>query len=247
MVSFVRKKIALKAVSMAFLAGAHCVTEEVDRMQAEIYAGSGKRAARDEENRHELLISNFEKIINAGDVADLLVRVLNEEELYPFGTDWNPDVFRALIERLIPPDFVFNASPSRAYDPEDADLYVDDEGNEFYVDDHDTHEEMIRKFRYRKGFKKVLHDFTESEATQKKKPDSVDHWLHAIMNTSFHAGMNIAAQLAENSRVYYAVINELDSVEEVWTRYSQLEEMFNRQLSRETKRRTGLVTDYDLD
>lgn len=246
MASYVRKKEALRAAVLAFLAGAHCVTEEVERMQGVIYSGLASDSEETREARQNMLVENLETFLNSNDTPKLFASVLNDEALYPFGDEWSSDALSALIEKVKIPTLTFGLGSLPLYDPRKSETFVDSDGEQFSIDPEDIDPDVLR-FRFRKGFKKYLQDYAEEQEGVKSKPDSVDHWMIQLINTAFHSGMNIAAQIAENGQRYYESIDELQNQEELWTRYPQLEEIFERQLRRETKRKTGLVTDYDIE
>ncbi|MBI2605757.1 MAG: hypothetical protein HYW49_06720 [Deltaproteobacteria bacterium] len=243
MASYLRRKEALRAAIYAFVAGSHCVTEEVEKMHALVYGGLASDSEESRSARIEMLTQNFERFLNSPDVADLFVGILNEEDLYPFGTGWKAGALGSLLSKLVAPPLSF-AIAGRASDPTDAEIFTDADGFEFSLEP--AAERPSLKFRFRKGYKKLLNELPETLACAKTKPASIDHWLVAVINTSFHAGMNVAAQVAENAKAYYPAILEIENEEEPWNRYPQILMALNRQLRRETRKKTGLISDLDL-
>lgn len=240
MASYIRQKEALRAATYALTAGAHCVTQEVDRMQSLVYTGLDSDSQEVRQARQEMLTDNYERFLNSEEVTEIFVDILNQEELYPFGSQWSAGALRELLLRLIAPDL--NFSEEGFEETVETELYADAEGDPFWVEKKVSNGSS--KLRFKPGFKKLLNEFAAGLESEKKKPDTVDHWLVQLLNTSFYTGMNIAGQLAENSQPYYAAIQEIDSDEEPWNRYPQIVSIFERQLRRETKKKTGLV---DLD
>ncbi len=243
MVSYLRRKEALRAAIYAFVAGAHCVTEEVEKMHALVYGGLASDNEESRSARIEMLMQNFVRFLNSPDVVDLFARILNEEDLYPFGMEWRAGALGSLLSKLIAPKLSF-ASPGRTPDPTEAEIFADADGFEFSVEH--TSERAAFKFRFRSGYKKLLNELPETLACAKTKPASIDHWLVVVINTSFHAGMNVAAQVAENAKAYYPAILEIENEEEPWNRYPQIMTTLTRQLRRETRKKTGLISDLDL-
>lgn len=239
MASYIRKKEALRGATYAFLAGAHRVTEEVERLQSVVYESGGTDETR--EDRRTMLIENYSRVTSSPDVAEYFAAILNDEELYPFGSMWNVDVIREVFSKTIAPDPDF--SEDGFEESVETELYTDSDGDEFWVEKKTT--AGSSRFRFRQGYKKILTQAAEQLDGDKKKPDSVDHWLVQLLNISFHAGMNIAAQCAENAQPYYEAMGEIENDEEPWGRYPQIVAIFERQLRRETKRKTGLVTTFD--
>ena len=193
MASFRRQKEALRIVAMAYLAGAHNVTVEGERSQG------------------VSLQADFERLCASPMAVELFCEILNEEDLYPFGSEWPRDALAALISKLIPPK--------------------DDE----------------LRFRFRKGFKELLATVAGELEGRQESRSVLDHWMVLLINASFHAGMLVAARSSDNPKIYYDVIPSIEEETDPWTRYPQLQKLLDKQLRRETKRRTGLVTDLDYE
>lgn len=214
MATYRRQKEALKAAVYAYVAGAHAVTEEVEKMQG--MSGGQKLNAEMAEARHEMLDADYQRLFTSSQAIELFVDVLDEEELYPFGSEWPREALVELIGKIIAPKLSAVA---------DGDVEL--------------------KLRFRKGFKKTLAEFASSLESYKRQSSTLDHWMALLLNTSFHAGATVAARNAENSKAYYAAIQQLEEEVEPWGRYPQLVDLLERQLRRETRRRTGLVSDLD--
>ncbi|MBI3543942.1 MAG: hypothetical protein HY075_11780 [Deltaproteobacteria bacterium] len=207
-----RQKEALRAALYAYYAGAHAITETVEKVQSVSSSGSGKDAT---EMRHAMLEADYQRLRESPvHLIELFCEILDEEDLYPFGGDWPREAMTMLAEKLIPPK-----------------LSIDGEDD--------------CKFRFKKGFKELLNDIAQSVTSEQSKPTSLDHWLVVLFNTAFHAGATVAARNAETPKAYFDVITELEEETEPWTRYPQLSDMLDRQLRRETRRKTGLVSDLD--
>lgn len=200
MASYTRRKESLRAAALAYLAGAHCITVEVEKA-------------------HELRPIESAAPLDYGRVpasgsegVGLLCDMLEEEELYPFGSEWPREALTELLTKLIPP------------------------------------EPDALKFRFKKGFKELLSGLAAGLGEGgPPRGHGLDHWLALLLNTAFYAGATIAARMAENPKSFFATIEELESETEPWSRYPQLVNVYERQLRRETRRKTGLVTDLDLE
>ncbi|MEW6057790.1 MAG: hypothetical protein AB1540_14355 [Bdellovibrionota bacterium] len=214
MASVRRQKEALRAAAFAYLAGAHCVTEEVEKS---LELADPKRGAQLVDSQREMLRADYKRVIESRPAIETFLDVLDEEELYPFGSEWPRDEIAQLIVYLVPPKL-------RLGDDSEPDL----------------------RFRFRKGFKKILAEFASTLESIARQHSTLDHWMALLLNTAFHAGVVAAAQSAENSKAYYAAIPEIEEETEPWSRYPQLLELLERQLRRETRRRTGLVTGLDF-
>ena len=103
------------------------------------------------------------------------------------------------------------------------------------------------KFRFRPGFNAALSRVARSVENDMRTPRTGDHWLALLLNISFHAGISAAAQLAENSKSYFSALPEIETEIEPWSRYPQIVDLFERQLSREARRSTGAVAAEDWD
>ncbi len=252
MAIFSRQKEALRAAVYAFCLGAHRVTEEVDKMQSLIMSGLDEDKGESRDARRTMILENYERFFATSDAIQILTQTLNEEELYPFGSKWVQEPLEELFQRVIPLHVTFVASQDEIEgagdlkNPEDMTLYRDADDNLFWAENEAEEEDNVR-LRFRKGFKKILNDYASAVEGEKVQPDTIDHWMLLLINTAFHSGMNAAAQLSENSKAYYKCIAELELEEEIWSHYPQLTEIFERQLRRETRRKTGLVSDLDYE
>lgn len=208
-----RQKEALRAAIFAYFGGAHYITEAVEKAQSLTSTGSGKDAT---ELRHAMLEADYQRFKESGHVLEGFIDSLNEEDLYPFGSEWPGEAIAMLAEKTVPPKLSIDES------------------------EHDL------KFRFKKGFKDLLSDLASGIESTAKKSSSLDHWMVLLLNSAFQAGAVAAARNAENPKVYYDALPELEEVTEPWSRYPQLADMLDRQLRRETRRKTGLVTDYDF-
>lgn len=197
----------------AYFAGAHFITELVEKAQSLTPGGSNKDAV---EMRHAMLEADYERLREAPHMLEMFCDSLNEEDLYPFGAEWPREVFEMLATRLI--------APKLSIDDPETDL----------------------KFRFKKGFKDLLNDFASSLDSTDARPSSLDHWMVVLLNTAFQTGAVIAARNAENPKLYYDVMNELEEETEPWTKYPQLSDALDKQLRRETRRKTGLVSDFEF-
>lgn len=212
MASVRRQKVALRAALFAYLAGAHYVIEEVEKAQALSPGGQGADAT---ELRHAMLEADYERLVEQPQNLEMLSEILDEEDLYPFGSEWPREALMELAALIIPPKLSI------------------------------TEPESSMKFRFKRGFKKMVLEFASAIEGVRKQRSSLDHWLVLLLNTAFHAGAVIAARSAENPKAYYDVIPSIEEETEPWTKYPQLGDMLDRQLRVETRRRSGLVSDLD--
>jgi len=233
MANYVRKKEALRAALYSFLAGIHCLTEEVERTQGLIYEDIKNESEQSREARHLLLVKNLEVVLESDDAIRNFVEQLNLEGLYPFYDNWPEAFLNEMYKKIILPPLVFGKDVEKKL-----------ENSSIQIDPYNLDVNYL-KFRFRKGFKKILNEAALAATTLGREPSSIDHWLVLIVNTGFHAGMTICAQFSENSRIYYDTISSLEACEDLWTRYPQIQKIIDRQLKRETKRKTGLVSDVD--
>lgn len=213
MASFVKQKEALRAAAFAYVAGAHSVTEEVERMQSLSEKSSIPEV---QEDRHAMLEADYTRFFSSVQAINMFVDVLDEEDLFPFGSEWPREALLEVVFKIIPPKLSF----------------IVEEESDF-------------RLRFRSGFKKIVADFAASLESSRREASTLDHWLVLLLNTGFHAGATVAARSAENSKLYYDAIQQLDEEVEPWGRYPQLVNLLERQLRVETRRRTGLVTDLD--
>ena len=168
------------------------------------------------EMRHAMLEADYDRFKGSHvHLVELYCEILDEEDLYPFGGDWPREAMTLLAEKLVPPK-----------------LSIDGDEDDF-------------KFRFKKGFKELINDVAHSVESAQSKPSSLDHWLVVLLNTAFHAGATVAARNAETPKAYFDVMTDLEEETEPWTKYPQLADMLDRQLRRETRRKTGLVSDLD--
>jgi hypothetical protein len=210
-----RKKEGLRAALFAFFAGAHHIIQEVEKSQALTPGGGGPEAI---EARHAMLDADYERLREAASQQsiEMLVEMLDEEGLYPFGSEWPREALQELVSKLIPPSL---------------ELENEAEGD--------------LRFRFKKGFKEMLGGLAEGLESVRVERSTLDHWMVLLLNMSFHAGMVVAARNAEDSKVYYTVLTEIEEDTEPWSRYPQIAAMLDRELRVETRRRTGLVSDLD--
>jgi hypothetical protein len=210
-----KKKVALKAALFAFVAGAHHVTEEVEKSFS---LKPGQNSDEVTEARRSMLLADYERFLGAPESAAMLAEMLNEEGLFPLGDEWASDVFEALMEKLIAPNVVFSG---------------DGDGTGL--------------FRFKVGFKNELHAASEGSSVSRNAPQTNDHWLALLLNTAFYAGITAASRMAENSRAYFAVLQEIESEMEPWSRYPQVLRLFDSQLKREAKRKTGTYSEESYE
>ncbi len=246
MAIFSRQKEALRGSTFAFTLGAYCVSEAVEKTNALIYSGTDADSEESRDARRTMLLENYERFFVTSDAIQILAQTLCEEGLYPFGSGWPPEALSEVFNRIIPLRLTFGVEAKPLKSAEDMQLYRDADDNLFWAEE-DGEEESSLRLRFRKGFKKTLNDYASAIDGMSNKPDTIDHWMILLLNTSFHTGMHAAAQLAENSQAYYKCITELETEEEIWSKYPQLTEIFERQLRRETRRKTGLVSDLDYE
>lgn len=217
MASFSRKKTGLKAALFAYIAGAHHIIEYVEKSQ-QLTQSAQTGVPEATEMRHAMLEADYERMFDSTLAIDLFVDLLEEEDLYPFGGQWPREAFADLLKKVIPP----------ALSIEDIDAGTD------------------LRIRFKKGFKSLLADYASAVDSDMRVTGGLDHWLVLLLNTGFHAGMVVAARNAEVPKLYYNVMQELDEEVEPWSKYHQLTDLLDRQLRRETKRKTGLVeSDYE--
>lgn len=210
-----KHKEALRCALFAFVAGAHSITEAVEQSQS--LRTRGPNAADQTEARHVMLEADYERLLEAPQSVEMLCDVLDEEGLYPFENEWPREAFALLMTKLVAPK-----------------LSITTPG-----------EEPELRFKFKKGFKHLLSEIASAIETSMKDRGNLDHWLVLILNTAFHAGVLTASRNAENQKIYYEVISELEEETEPWGKFPQIAALLDKQLSRETKRRTGLVTDLD--
>ena len=96
MASFTRQKEALRAATLAYLAGAHRVTDEVGRLQGLVYSEENDSLHR------EMLLENYTRFVNSRDLLESFADIMNGEELYPFGDEWVGEIFNHLIDKVKP-------------------------------------------------------------------------------------------------------------------------------------------------
>ncbi len=246
MASPVRQKEALRAALLGYLAGAHCVTEVVNQMQTLIYDEDEQSESEDTSARKEMILSNYERFLNSKEVVDQLVESLNDEELYPFLNEWSSDALYSIYEKVKPLNLTISDGEEEA-DREDT--YIDSDDGDVEISIHETAfsiDPALLIFKFKKGFQKQLNYYASTLESTKKKPVGIDHWLNALLSASFRLGMTHAAQSAENTEAYYEAIQEIENEEEPWSRYPQLIAIFERQLRRETRKKSGLVSDLDM-
>lgn len=212
MASFRRQKEALRIAIFSYYAGAHHITEEVEK-NLSIKAGGNTQDAI--EMRHAMLEADYERLRESHQSLEMFIDVLEEEDLYPFGSEWPREALAELGIKLKPPALSLDTG------------------------------ETDNKFRFKKGFKELLNAIASSLETELSRPNSMDHWMVLLLNTAFHAGAVAAARNAENPKLYYEVMPELEAETEPWTKYPQLADLLDKQLRRETRRKTGLVSDLD--
>lgn len=210
-----KKKEALRAALFAYFAGAHYVTEEVEKSFS---LRPGQNADEITEARHTMLLADYERMLHAPEGLQMLVEMLNEEDLFPFGETWPTEAFLALAEKVIPPMLVFSSN--------------DGAGSDY-------------RFRFKVGFKDMLYACAEEFEATKKVPTTNDHWLTLLLNTAFYAGITAASRIAENSKSYFAVLPEIEGEVEPWGKYPQILSTFDKQLKREAKRKTGYYSESD--
>src|SRR4051812_35372015 len=95
-----RVKEALRIAAFAYFAGAHYTTEEVERMQSLSPKGNDKDAA---EMRQTMLDADYERFHESMQNVFLFCDILDEEGLYPFGSEWPRDALEMLSKKIIPP------------------------------------------------------------------------------------------------------------------------------------------------
>lgn len=220
MASFRRQKEALRIAIFAYFAGAHFVTEEVEKAQSLSPTG-GRQGASDEEiteMRHAMLEADYERLRGSIQAIDMLAEILEEEDLYPYGSEWPREALGILASKLIPPKLSSEASGE----------------NDF-------------RFRFKKGFKELLNEIAEGVEGSGRKSSTLDHWMVLLLNAAFHAGAVIAARNAENPKLYYNVMPNLEEETDPWSKYPQLSDLLDKQMQRETRRKSGLVTDLDYE
>ena len=199
MAKFKRKKEALRASCLSFLAGIHSVNQEVLKL------------ADSDTETQQLATESYNHVSTSPQAAELLIEILNQEELYPFANEWPLEAIFELNQKII--------------------LFRDGES---------------QRFRFKKGFKERLNNHAQNIEAGLNRPYGSDHWMTSLINTTFFAGASIASQLAPDPKKYHAGIQELEMEAEPWNKYPQLNELFEKQLQRESKFRGGLVTDFDL-
>ena len=212
MASANRQKEALRIALFAFIAGAHHVTEEVEKTQSLTKVGSTKDGT---EMRHAMLEADYARLRESTQPLELFTDILDEEDLYPFGSEWPREALAMLSEKVVPPKLSI------------------DEG------------ESDLRFRFKKGFKLLLTEISTSIESSETHRSTLDHRLVMLMNTSFHGGAVVAARNAEAPKLYYDVISQIEEETDPWMRYPQLNDLLEKQLKRETRRKTGLVSDLD--
>ena len=212
MVSFNRKKQALKAAVLSYVAGVLDLVHEVNLSKS--LAVQEIVSDQFAEERKQMLLAEVRRCFTSFDAVDYFAQFLSEEGLYPFRDEWPKEIIFELLNKIVIPD--------------ELNSLVD------------------TKIRFKKGFKKLLNDFAEELTSDQLKPSGLDHWLVLLINSSFYGGALTAARLAENSKPYFEALSQLEQEVDPWMRFSQLEILLERQLARETKRKTGLVNDFDF-
>ncbi|MBI3556791.1 MAG: hypothetical protein HY074_11050 [Deltaproteobacteria bacterium] len=100
MASASRQKEALRIALFAFIAGAHHVTEEVEKTQSLTAAGSTKDGT---EMRHAMLEADYARLRESTQPLEMFTDILDEEGLYPFGAEWPREALAMLSEKVVPP------------------------------------------------------------------------------------------------------------------------------------------------
>ncbi|GEM_PF-1678901 len=212
MASFRRKKEALRAVTYAFVAGVHYISTEVVRnlaLRSEMGGGENQLSSND-------VLNNYQNIFSSPQALDLFAEHLNEEGLYPFGSEWSIEVISELVGKLNPPSL------------------LEIQGEAAVI-------------RFKKGYKALLDSCADTMESVRRNDELLDHWLTLLLNTSFFGAMSVAARCSSNPKLYYSVLNEIETEIEPWSHYDQLVNLLDRQLRRETKRKTGLVTEHEFE
>ena len=81
-------------------AGAHYLTEEVEKSQSLTVTESTQDAT---ELRHAMLEADYERFFESTRTLELVIEILDEEDLYPFGADWPREPLSELLSKVYPP------------------------------------------------------------------------------------------------------------------------------------------------
>jgi hypothetical protein len=196
-------KLGLKGATLGFAAGAHAVTESVWQSKSDRLTGD-KRATS-----YKALQKLVKSVLKNADSIHALSDYLNEEDLYPFSTEWSLDAISGLVTLLKAPK-----------------LNLDDPF------------EANREFKFKKGFHKVLtvearKRYAVADEDADIQQSQLDHWLALIIGGSFHAGAVAASRLSTDTAAFRSALHGVEEESEPWSRYEQLARMYESEVSRE--------------
>jgi hypothetical protein len=110
MASPLRHKMALKGALLAYLAGMHAQIREASRVSIEETDHSEKSEENFLNDLQAMLNEDYERALTSGQVVAYLVDFLNEEDLYPFGSEWPEEEMLHLIEKIKAPTLNLDGS-----------------------------------------------------------------------------------------------------------------------------------------
>src|SRR4051812_1892960 len=140
----------------------------------------------------EMLLADYARFCSSSESIDSLADILDEEDLYPYGNEWPREALMHLLGKLIVPAVSFEETRPHP------------------------------RFRFKKGFKEMLTDFSCVIEGAKRDRSTLDHWLVLVVNGAFYAGAVCASRMAENTKVYFNAVQEVEQETEPWAKYDQI-------------------------
>ena len=196
-------KVALKASTMAYIAGAHAVTDQVWRLKSEALA------AEKREKAHSKLQKSLTALFKDDGNAEHLADFLNEEGLYPFGEEWSTEALSLMLSHLKPPR-----------------LNLEDpyEGSTEFRFKKGFQKNLVAEARKRYAVADEEADVPSS---------GIDHWLNLLLNGSFQAGALLAARSGDDAATFRAALAAVEEDSEPWARYEQLGRLYDAEMERD--------------
>lgn len=196
-------KVALKAGAMAYIAGAHAVTDQVWRLKSDALSGDAREKAF--KKLQKSLTAHFKDDGNAEHLADFL----NEEGLYPFGEEWSTEALTLMLSLLKPPK-----------------MNMDDpyEGSTEFRFKKGFQKNLLAEARKRYAVADEEADVSSSQ---------LDHWLHLLLNGAFQAGALLASRSGDDAATFRAALAAVEEDSEPWARYEQLGRMYDSEMERD--------------
>lgn len=196
-------KVAFKGASLAFYAGAHCLSQQVYSKKV------GELPQEERELLEDDLFHNLRDVIETTQSSEFLAEFLSEEGLYPLADLWLGTDLEQMISLLKPPKLVSE---------EDSESPFEFRFKKGFLDTLTK----ISRAQY-------IERDEEAEVSQ----SLLDHWLVLIINASFHAGCASLASSPMGGEDFYNAMSELEDETECWSRYPQITLLLEKEISRE--------------